>query len=208
MLAIAVKSRKPSLKQRVEIAAYAMFEEMGIGHVTIEAIAEAASTTKTGIYRQFGSKDALVEAWLANTIVRYRTILDDLEYGYPDDPVAQLRGFAENIAANLPAIADRGCPFVNTIAEIGDRANPLIMRIMAHKARQAERLAKLCEGAGMPDPGCAAAHITSVLEGAQITAQNGSVEDIGRHALSIIDAILLTATAGKTQDIKSAAAKA
>lgn len=192
---VVAKSRKPSLRQRVEIAAYAMFEEMGIGHVTIEAIAEAAATTKTGIYRQFGSKDALVEAWLVDTIVRYRTILDDLEYRFPDDPIAQLRGFAENIAANLPAISDRGCPFVNTIAEIGDSGNPLIMRMMSHKTRQAARLEKLCERAGIPNPTGAAAHITFVLEGAQITAQNGSVQEISHHTLSIIDAILLTATA-------------
>lgn len=206
-MAIATKSRKPSLKQRVEIAAYAMFEEMGIGHVTIESIADAAATTKTGVYRQFGSKDALVEAWLVDTIVRYRTILDDLEYNFPDDPIAQLRGFAQNLAANLPAISHRGCPFVNTIAEIGDGANPLIARIMAHKARQAERLAKLCERAGIPNPGTAAAHITFVLEGAQITAQNGSVDDIARHAMSIMEGILLAATTRKAPDRKSTGSK-
>ncbi|MGI6246833.1 MAG: TetR/AcrR family transcriptional regulator [Pseudochelatococcus sp.] len=191
------KRRRPSLKQRIEIAAYAMFEEMGIGHVTVDAIAEAAETNKAGVYRQFGSKDALVEAWIVDTIVRYRSMLDDLEYSFPDDPVAQLRGFAENIAANLPAISDRGCPFVNTIAEIGDSTNPLIKRIMAHKAKQAEHLAKLCERAGIPGPAVAAAHITFVLEGAQITAQNGSVENIADHTLSIIETILETATTEK-----------
>lgn len=191
------KRRKPSLKQRIEIAAYAMFEEMGIGHVTVDAIAEAAETNKVGVYRQFGSKEALVEAWIVDTIVQYRSILDDLEYRFPDDPVAQLRGFAENIAANLPAISDRGCPFVNTIAEIGDRTNPLIKRIMAHKAWQAKRLARLCERAGIPSPVVAAAHITSLLEGAQITAQNGSVENIADHTLSIIESILATAATEK-----------
>jgi AcrR family transcriptional regulator len=196
----ATKRRKPTLKQRVEIAAFAMFEEMGIRHVTVEAIAEAADTNKVGVYRQFGSKDALVEAWLIDTIGRYRNILDDLEYRFPDDPVAQLRGFAEDIAANLPTIADRGCPFVNTIAEIGDSENPLIKRIMAHKARQAERLARLCERAGMPRPRAAAAHLTFVLEGAQITAQNGSIGGIADYTMSIVDDILSTAAAAKARE--------
>lgn len=191
-MSAASKRRKPSLKQRIEIAAYAMFDEIGIGHVSVDAIAEAAETNKVGVYRQFGSKDALVEAWIVDTITRYHAILDDLEFRFPDDPAAQLRGFAENIAANLPAASDRGCPFVNTIAEIGDSGNPLIKRIMAHKARQAERLATLCKRAGIPHPDIAAAHITFVLEGAQITAQNGSIKDTADHVLSIVDGILAT----------------
>jgi AcrR family transcriptional regulator len=55
------RKRKPSLKQRIEIAAFAMFEEMGIGHVSVDAIAEAAETNKMGVYRKFESKNALIE---------------------------------------------------------------------------------------------------------------------------------------------------
>jgi len=189
----AVKRRKPTLKQRIEIAAYDMFEEMGIGHVTIEAIAEAAETTKTGVYRQFGSKDALVEAWIIDVIRRYRGILDDLQFRFPDDPAGQIRGFAQNIADNLPAISDRGCPFINTIAEVGDSNNSLIRRIMTHKAGQAQRLAALCERAGIPDPQHAAANITFVLEGAQISAQNGSISSTATHTMAIVESILARA---------------
>lgn len=184
------KRRKPTLKQRVQIAAYAMFEERGISHVSVDAIAEAAETTKMGVYRQFSSKDALVEAWISDTIAAYRRILDDLEERFPDDPVAQLHGFAHHIVETLPAISDRGCPFVNTIAEVGDAKSPLIKRIMAHKARQAQRLTELCRKAQIPSPDQAAAHLTFVLEGAQITAQNGSVTGIPDFVMATVNDIL------------------
>lgn len=188
--------RKPSLKQRIEIAAFAMFEEMGIGHVSVDAIAEAAETNKMGVYRQFGSKDALVEAWLGNTIIKYRSILDELDYRFPGAPIEQLRGFARYVADSLPALASRGCPFVNTIAEIGDSAHPLIKRIAAHKAQQARRLVALCEQARMASPEVTAAQITFLLEGAQITAQNGSIDNLGTLLMSMIEDILAGAPQG------------
>jgi AcrR family transcriptional regulator len=145
------------------------------------------------VYRQFGSKDALVEAWLADTISRYRSVLDELELTHPDSPIEQLRGFATYVINTLPVLASRGCPFVNTIAEIGDSSHPLIKRIAKHKAQQASRILALCQKGGLPSPEVAAAQLTFLLEGAQITAQNGSIADIGGLLTQIVDDLLAKA---------------
>ncbi len=64
------------------------------------------------------------------------------------------------------------------------------MVVETHKADQARRLAELCARAGLPDPDEAAAEITFVLEGAQVSAQNGSVERVGERLLRIVAAVL------------------
>ncbi len=85
------------------------------------------------------------------------------------------------------------------------RIHPLIKRIAAHKAHQAGRLISLCEQAHMTSPKVTAAQITFLLEGAQITAQNGSIDDLGTLLMSMIDSILGTApqrlevSVGKTE---------
>lgn len=182
--------RKPSLRERIVEAAYGLFDAQGIQHVTVEAIAAAAQTTKMGVYRHFPSKDVLIEAWLDQTIARYRSMLDVIEQRHPGRPRAQLWAFADAVAADLPQISHRGCPYVNTIAEIADRDHPWRQRIEAHKTRQAQRLEAICRAAGLADPAGAAAHITFVLEGAQISAQNGSIAAIDRHIAAIMATII------------------
>lgn len=184
--------RKPSLKQRIEIASFALFDEMGIGNVTVDSIAGAAKTNKMGVYRNFASKEALIEVWLGNRIQQYQAIFDELEFKFYDDPLAQLRGFAECVVQNLPAIADRGCPFVNTLAETRDIKNPLSQRILAHKKKQVERLTLLCKNANFKNPEMLASRLTFILEGAQISAQNGSIEDIGDKVMKIVEEIIST----------------
>ncbi|WP_448112359.1 TetR/AcrR family transcriptional regulator [Mesorhizobium amorphae] len=166
------------LRQRIIEAAFRLFDERGIQHVSVDAIAVAAETTKMGVYRHFSSKDVLVDDWLTATIAKYRGDLDEIENRHPDDPRAQLREWVNHVLEGLPAISHRGCPFVNTIAEVPDPEHPLRQKIRHHKLDQVERLKALCSKAGLSDPNTAAAQITFMLEGAQVSAQNGSLSAI------------------------------
>lgn len=44
----------------------------------------------------------------------------------------------------------------------------------------------LCRRIGLPDPEAAAARVTFLLEGAQVSAQNGSIGDAGRHVRAAV----------------------
>lgn len=48
----------------------------------------------------------------------------------------------------------------------------------------------MCERAGLRDPDEAAAEITFLLEGAQISAQNGSVDRAGERLVAAVEAVL------------------
>jgi len=185
----AQESRIP-LRERVMCAASALFYEEGIRGVGVEAIAQAAGTTKMGLYRQFASKDLLITEWVAEQVAQYGAVLDGLAHQWPGDPRRQLLGFAQFIADDVGRGAHRGCAFINTIAELPDDAHAARRLIEDHKARQLARLTALCRDCGLPRPERAAIHLTLILEGAQAVAQNRSVAQLGQYLMDLAEDVL------------------
>ncbi|MFY4720969.1 TetR/AcrR family transcriptional regulator [Streptomyces sp. LaBMicrA B280] len=177
-------------RERILDAAEELFSREGIKAVGVQAIADRAKTTKMALYRHFATKDALVEEWLRIVAADYIAVFDRLAAAHPDEPREQILGMARFIADGLPEISHRGCPFINSLAELPDRAHPARRLIEAHKSGQLHRLTDLCARAGLPEPDEAAAEITFVLEGAQVSAQNGSVERAGERLMRIVEAVL------------------
>ncbi|MGV9264954.1 TetR/AcrR family transcriptional regulator [Kitasatospora sp. NPDC003701] len=177
-------------RERILDAAEELFSREGIKAVGVQAIADRAETTKMALYRHFATKDALVEEWLRIVAADYTAAFDRLEDAHPDEPRAQILGLARFIADGLPGISHRGCPFINSVAELPDRTHPARRLIEAHKAGQVRRLTDLCARVGLPDPGEAAAEITFLLEGAQVSAQNGSIEHASERLMRIVEAVL------------------
>ncbi|WP_331733023.1 helix-turn-helix domain-containing protein [Streptomyces sp. NBC_01276] len=177
-------------RERILDAAEELFSREGIRAVGVQAIADRAETTKMALYRHFETKDALVEEWLRIVAADYTAVFDRLEEAHPDDPRAQVLGITRFIADGLSEISHRGCPFINSVAELPDRTHPARRLVEAHKARQLRRLTGLCARAGLPDPDGAAAEITFLLEGAQVSVQNGSVEHAGERLMRIVGGVL------------------
>ncbi|MFE7119092.1 TetR/AcrR family transcriptional regulator [Streptomyces sp. NPDC057654] len=183
-------------RERILDAAEELFQSEGIRRVGVQAIAEKAETTKMAIYRHFDTKDALVAEWLRIVATDYQAAFDRVEAEYPDRPVEQILGLARFIAEGLPAISHRGCPFINSLAELPDRSHPARQVIEQHKAHQTRRLTAMCTAAGLPDPEQAAAEITFLLEGAQVSTQNGSIDRTGDRLMSIVEAAVARHRAG------------
>ncbi|MFD9062465.1 TetR/AcrR family transcriptional regulator [Kitasatospora purpeofusca] len=177
-------------RERILDAAEELFQSEGIRRVGVQAIAEKAETTKMAIYRHFETKDALVAEWLRIVAADYRAAFDRVEAEHPDRPEEQILGLARFIAEGLPAVSYRGCPFINSLAELPDRSHPARQVIEGHKEHQARRLTAVCARAGLSDPEQAAAEITFLLEGAQVSAQNGSVDRVGERLLRAIGGIV------------------
>ncbi|GHE75473.1 TetR family transcriptional regulator [Streptomyces longispororuber] len=177
-------------RERILDAAEELFRSEGIRRVGVQAIAERAETTKMAIYRHFETKDALVAEWLRIVAAEYQGAFDRVEAAYPDRPREQILGLARFIAEGLPDVSYRGCPFINSLAELPDRAHPARQVIEEHKALQTRRLVGMCAAAGLADPEQAAAEITFVLEGAQVSTQNGSIDRTGERLLRIVEGIV------------------
>ncbi|MET8723340.1 MULTISPECIES: TetR/AcrR family transcriptional regulator [Streptomyces] len=177
-------------RERILDAAEELFQSEGIRRVGVQAIAEKAETTKMAIYRHFETKDALVAEWLRIVAADYQAAFDRAEAEHPGQPREQILALARFIADGLPAISHRGCPFINSIAELPDRDHPARQVIERHKAQQTRRLVGMCAQAGLPDPEQTAAEITFVLEGAQVSAQNGSIDRAGERLMRIVEALM------------------
>ncbi len=177
-------------RERILDAAEELFLREGIRQVGVQAIADKAETTKMAIYRHFETKDALVAEWLRIVAADYQAAFDRVETEYPDQPEEQILGLARFIAEGLPAISYRGCPFINSLAELPDPLHPARQVIQDHKAHQTRRLIGMCTEAQMSDPGQAAAEITFALEGAQVSTQNGSIDQTGDRLMKIVEGIV------------------
>lgn len=177
-------------RERILDAAEELFQSEGIRRVSVQAIAEKAATTKMAIYRHFETKDALVAEWMRIVAADYQAAFDRVEAEHPGFYQEQIVGLARFIAEGLPALSHRGCPFINSLAELPDRSHPARQVIEEHKAHQTRRLVGMCAEAGLPDPGQAAAEITFVLEGAQVSTQNGSIDRAGERLMSIVEGIV------------------
>ncbi|NGO68568.1 TetR/AcrR family transcriptional regulator [Streptomyces boncukensis] len=177
-------------RERILDAAEELFQREGIRRVGVQAIADRAETTKMAIYRHFETKDALVAEWLRIVAADYQAAFDRAEAEHPGRPEEQILGVARFIAQGLPSISHRGCPFINSLAELPDRSHPARQVIEQHKALQARRMAGMCTEARLSDPEQATAEITFVLEGAQVSTQNGSIDQVGDRVLRIVEGIL------------------
>ncbi|MEU5090053.1 helix-turn-helix domain-containing protein [Streptomyces sp. NPDC021356] len=177
-------------RERILDAAEELFQSEGIRRVSVQAIAEKAETTKMAIYRHFDTKDALVAEWLRIVAADYQAAFDRAEAEHPGRPAEQILALARFIADGLPTLSHRGCPFINSLAELPDRAHPARQVIEQHKARQTRRLVALCADAGLTDPEQAAAEITFVLEGAQVSLQNGSIDQVGDRLMRIVAGVV------------------
>ncbi|MYR43836.1 TetR/AcrR family transcriptional regulator [Streptomyces sp. SID5910] len=181
-------------RERILDAAEELFQSEGIRRVGVQAIAERAETTKMAIYRHFDTKDALVAEWLRIVAADYQAAFDRAEAEHPGRPGEQILFLARFIAEGLPSVSPRGCPFINSIAELPDRTHPARQVIEEHKARQTRRLVALCTEAGMPDPEETAAEITFLLEGAQVSTQNGSIDRAGARLVRLVEGIVARET--------------
>ncbi|WP_329143031.1 TetR/AcrR family transcriptional regulator [Streptomyces niveus] len=177
-------------RERILDAAEELFLDEGIRRVGVQAIADKAETTKMAIYRHFDTKDALVAEWLRIVAAEYQAAFDRVEAEHPGRPGEQILALARFVAEGLPAVSHRGCPFITSLAELPDRAHPARQVIESHKALQTRRLVGMCVEAGLPDPEQTAAEITFVLEGAQVSTQNGSVDRTGDRLMRIVEGIL------------------
>lgn len=177
-------------RERILDAAEDLFQNEGIQRVGVQAIADRAGTTKMAIYRHFETKDNLVAEWLRILAADYQAAFDRAETDHPGRPRDQILALARFIAEGLPGISYRGCPFINSLAELPDRDHPARRVIEQHKARQAERLLALCTAAGLADPAQTTAEITFLLEGAQVSRQNGSIDRVGDRLLGMVERIL------------------
>ncbi len=163
------RPRTPAAERVLE-AASRMFYERGIRVVGVDAIAEEAGVTKVTIYKNFGSKDELVAAYLRARDERWRVWLEEAVERRTGSPGEKLLAIFDALGEWMESEAGfRGCALVNAATEISDRAHPAHEVMAEQKRWMLGYFARLAAEAGIGEPEELAERLLILFEGATIT---------------------------------------
>ena len=159
-------------RARILKAARELFYKDGIHTVGVDAIAEAAGTNKTTLYRHFESKDQLVAECLREYGHEFETAWAEIEQTHPGQSKQQLLGCLRLIAEFKLGTRERGCALANAAVELPDPDHPARLVVAELKSRGRERIIALCRKAGLRDPELLADELFLLVEGARLSIQS------------------------------------
>lgn len=179
---------------RVLEAASRLFYERGIHAVGVDTIAEAAGVTKKTLYDRFGSKEALVVAYLKSRDDNWRAHLDTHLARVPDAGAARILAIFDAAIAWSSDNSPKGCSAINARAEIGvDNGGSLLPEVSRQKAWLLGLFADLSRGAGTNDPEGTARMLMLLYEGAIVTLGMGTFPNPFALAREMAETVLAAA---------------
>ncbi|WP_329476390.1 TetR/AcrR family transcriptional regulator [Kribbella sp. NBC_01484] len=176
-------------KARILKAAAEVFTRRGIHAAGINEIVEAAGASKLTVYKNFGSKDGLVEAVLTDRTHRVRA--------WQNHAVEQAGTGREKILAVFDLMANwyaeagfRGCAMMNAATEDRDQDGPPRRLAQDHLTFYRDLFRRLLTEAGARDPETTARQLLIVLEGATLISAVDRDPGLGAEARVIVETLL------------------
>ncbi|WP_132425208.1 TetR/AcrR family transcriptional regulator [Pseudonocardia endophytica] len=180
--------------QRILDVASELFYWRGIHAVGVDTIAAESGVTKRTLYDRFGSKDALVVAYLAARDRRWRELVLARLEAVGADPVAQVLA-PFDVLPEFLVPHGRGCSFVNAFAELPDPDHPGRQLVVAEKTWLRDLFRDLLSQAGAHDPDATAGQLLSLHEGAFVSHAIVDETDAATGARSAAHALVTHARA-------------
>lgn len=155
-------------RERLLAAANELFYEEGIHTVGIDRVIERAGVAKASLYSTFGSKDELVQAYLAERAdLRRQRIAERVEK--ESEPRAKLLAIFDDLCALVERPGFRGCAFINASAE-GPRESSVTRVCSFHRNWLNELMAEIASELGAADPTLLAQQLRLIYDGALVAA--------------------------------------
>jgi AcrR family transcriptional regulator len=153
----------PGAHERILGVASRLFAEHGVHAVGLQQIIDECGCGKNLLYREFGSKDDLVVAYLERCRRDWAALVD--EAARAGDPAQRLVALVEGVASRAVEDGFRGCPLRNAHAEFPDAGHPAQRVIVAHYAERQGHLRELARRARAHDPDTLADRIALIIDG-------------------------------------------
>ena len=155
--------------RRILDAAAELFYARGITAVGVDLIARESGVTKKTLYERFGSKEALVAAYLRERDERWRRWLaEQVEAGGDASAYERVLRTFDALGLWMRRENPRGCGFVNAAAELPDPEHPGRKVIGEQKRWLRGYLRELAAGAGARDADGLADELVLLHEGATV----------------------------------------
>jgi AcrR family transcriptional regulator len=165
----AVGTAKPSARERLLAAADELFYDEGVHTVGIDRVIEQAGVAKASLYNTFGSKEALIRAYLegrhAKTAARITRHIERY-----DTPRERLLAVFEAQGELFAEPGFRGCAFVSASAE-AHSGDQIEQASDAYRAWIRRLLTDLAEQAGVAEPAALARQLHLVYDGGGLSAR-------------------------------------
>lgn len=157
-----IENLTPGAQRILEVASR-LFYEQGIHSVGVDTIAAEAEVTKPILYKNFGNKDGLVQAYLTQ---RHHRWWPTLEAAVEAAETPRALAFFDVYTEDAKTVT-RGCAYLNAAAELSED-HPAYPIIHEHKHAICQRLRELIEEdcPQVPDAQRTAEHLFLLLEGA------------------------------------------
>jgi AcrR family transcriptional regulator len=182
------RERRLSASRRLLDAAGELFYAEGVQSVGIERVIETAGVAKATLYNTFGSKEALVRAYLEE---RHTDTVGRLTAA-----IAAAKTLRGRIVAVFAAQAElyseqdfRGCAFVAASSE-APRGGLVEQAADEYRAAIRAMFRDLADDAGASDPDMLAAQLQVIYDGAGLSARMDRRPDVAAPALAAVNALL------------------
>jgi AcrR family transcriptional regulator len=180
-----------SARERILETAYELFSRHGTHAVGVDAIVADSGVAKMSLYRNFGSKDELILAFLRRREELWtKDWLQGEVLRRADDPAERLLAIFDVFGEWFARDDYEGCSFVNEMLGTGDLHHPVRRASVEHLARIREFLAGLAREAGVEEPDGFARQWHILMKGSLVAAAEGDVhaaaraQEMGRLLLS------------------------
>ncbi len=183
-----------TVRERVLAAAGPLFYERGIAAVGMDAIRDRAGVSMKSLYREFGSKDALVHAYLARRDEEWMAWLASRAGDPRRGPRRRLLALFGALDSWFASPGFAGCAFINAFGEAAGEG-AVAERATAHKERLqllVGELAAQLDRARAPE---LTEQLMLLIEGAIVRASVGRRGDAARTARRLAEAVLAGAKA-------------
>jgi AcrR family transcriptional regulator len=177
-------------------AAEDLFYLEGARNVGVDAVVKRAGVNKMSLYRQFESKEDLLQQYLLRTDQTFWGYFNASIHKHPGAPRRQLGQIFVDLSLRASAPHYRGCPFVNVAVEYPDRSHVARRMVADNKARLLRRLTELANAAGARDAATLAKSLALLIEGAYAASQTYRPDSSVMTALASAAELLIDAAIG------------
>lgn len=184
-----VKSLTPAARTILDTAGR-LFYERGIAAVGVDGIAAEAGVTKKTMYDQFGSKAALVVAYLEERDQDFRRRVERTTADRTGP--ARVLAVFDALEDWMDVRSPQGCAFVHAHGElVGSPEHPAHEVIRAEKAWLRQLFEDLLVADGHEDPHAGATQLVVLIEGATVLRSISEVPDAITEARRVAELILV-----------------
>jgi AcrR family transcriptional regulator len=177
-------------RERLLDAARDLFCLHGINATGVDAIVARAGTAKTTLYKIFGSKQQLVEAFLDREGQSWRSWFFASVDALPGSACDRLVGIFDVLRAWFAREDFAGCPFINAVGEHDKADERLRALALRHKAAVDAYLEELAQAAGLGDPCGLIGELGILIDGAIVAAMVSRRPEVAAAAKRAFAAVL------------------